>query len=160
MPTLYMTGVGDNGRSRVVECRPLSLDDGVGPVSVINHAVPRLDAPASDAHLLKSSTVPGASRWTIFAWRPGMHTDLHWTASIDFDTVLQGSVELILEEETVLLESGDCAHLPGTVHAWRSGPRGGLVAYSIVAAELPPEVAERPRLTPHDIIHYGPGEFP
>ena len=48
--------------------------------------------------------------------RPGFHR----TDSIDFIQILEGEIELELDEETLLLRAGDCAVQRGTWHAWRN----------------------------------------
>jgi quercetin dioxygenase-like cupin family protein len=47
--------------------------------------------------------------------RPGMHR----TDTIDWITVFQGELELILDDERVRLAPGDCVIQRGTWHAWR-----------------------------------------
>ncbi len=49
------------------------------------------------------------------AERKGMHT----TDSLDWISVFSGTVELILDDETVRLSAGDCVVQRGTSHAWR-----------------------------------------
>jgi uncharacterized cupin superfamily protein len=49
------------------------------------------------------------------ASRPGMHR----TDTIDWITILDGEIELILDDERVRLGPGDCVVQRGTWHAWR-----------------------------------------
>jgi quercetin dioxygenase-like cupin family protein len=99
-------------------------------------------------------TGPGGWFGNIFAWKPGMYTDLHRTVTVDFDVVLAGSVELLLEVGSATLGPGDCVLLPGTVHAWKAGPDGGLMAFTMVAGEATGGDVGRDRL-PHSTITHG-----
>ena len=85
MPTLYITGNGPDGRSRIVETR--ELDPANPPVVPFasTKALPDLVKCKTDAKLLVSHTPPGTYRTTIFPWRPGMYTDPHRTISVDVD---------------------------------------------------------------------------
>jgi mannose-6-phosphate isomerase-like protein (cupin superfamily) len=44
----------------------------------------------------------------------------HRTATVDYVYVLDGPVELVLDEGSVVLEPGDCVVQRGTNHAWRN----------------------------------------
>ena len=45
---------------------------------------------------------------------------MHITRTIDFDFVVSGRQQCILDEEVVELEAGDCIVLKGANHAWRN----------------------------------------
>ncbi|MBP2328682.1 quercetin dioxygenase-like cupin family protein [Kibdelosporangium banguiense] len=60
--------------------------------------------------------------WLYSTW--GAHTEsgFHQTKTLDLVFVVAGSIELLLEDESViLLEQGDTVVIPGLVHAWRTG---------------------------------------
>jgi mannose-6-phosphate isomerase-like protein (cupin superfamily) len=44
----------------------------------------------------------------------------HRTATVDYVVVLDGPVELVLDEGSVTVEPGDCVVQRGTNHAWRN----------------------------------------
>lgn len=44
----------------------------------------------------------------------------HTTNSIDYVLVLDGPVELLLDDGSVIVEPGDCVVQRGTNHAWRN----------------------------------------
>ena len=73
--------------------------------------------------------------------RPGFHH----TDSIDFIQLLEGEVELELDEQTLLLRAGDCAIQRGTWHAWRN--RGDLPCiFGAVMLRSDPGAAGRGRV--------------
>ncbi|MEI7547487.1 MAG: hypothetical protein WCK21_05445 [Actinomycetota bacterium] len=86
---------------------------------------------------------PGESRCFTVYFPPGAgvpanstrQPSMHWTRSTDFDSVLVGSISLILEAESVVLEVGDLAVIPGIKHDWRAGPLGCLMLVVAVGAE-------------------------
>jgi quercetin dioxygenase-like cupin family protein len=49
---------------------------------------------------------------------------MHHTDTVDFDTVLSGSVELTLGDGMHQLAAGDSVVMTGVDHAWRAGPEG------------------------------------
>jgi quercetin dioxygenase-like cupin family protein len=49
---------------------------------------------------------------------------MHYTDTVDFDVVLSGSVESILDDGAHLLTVGDSAVVTGVDHGWRAGPEG------------------------------------
>jgi len=55
----------------------------------------------------------------ILTWEPGYSYPMHRSDTIDFLFVISGEIELILEDGSTVLESGDCAVQRGTNHAWR-----------------------------------------
>jgi len=52
-------------------------------------------------------------------WEPGFSFPMHRSDTIDFVFVISGQLELILEDGSTVLESGDCVVQRGTNHAWR-----------------------------------------
>ncbi len=57
-------------------------------------------------------------------YAPGMGFSMHHTDTVDFDTVLSGSIELILDDGAHPLVAGDHVVVTGVDHAWRAGPDG------------------------------------
>jgi hypothetical protein len=56
-------------------------------------------------------------------YRPSSHPFMHRTLTLDYAIVLQGEIEMKLDEETLALRAGDVVVQQGTNHAWinRSG---------------------------------------
>ena len=44
----------------------------------------------------------------------------HRTPTIDYVVVLDGPVELVLDDDSVVVQPGDCVVQRGTNHAWRN----------------------------------------
>jgi hypothetical protein len=76
--------------------------------------------------------VTGAIRCNIVAFGPNLLTPMHADRVISVGVVTSGAVRLVLEEGAVWLEAGDTAVLPGTMHAWQTDARGGILAFSAV----------------------------
>ena len=53
---------------------------------------------------------------------------MHHTDTLDFDLILDGSVELILDDGTHLLRAGDCVVMTGVDHGWRASSDGCTTA--------------------------------
>ena len=66
----------------------------------------------------------GAMDWKVIDYAPGMEFSMHHTDTVDFDTVLSGSIELILNDGGHPLAAGDQVVVTGVDHAWRAGPDG------------------------------------
>lgn len=60
------------------------------------------------------------------AWGANVDSStMHATDTLDVNVIIQGSVELLLEEgRSVTLNKGDSVVLPGNEHGWRAGPEG------------------------------------
>jgi len=69
-------------------------------------------------------------------WEPGHSYPMHRTDTIDFLFVISGQIELILEQGSTVLESGDCLVQRGTNHAWRVvGDESCTFAVVLLSAE-------------------------
>ena len=62
---------------------------------------------------------------------------MHHTDTIDYDIVLAGSVELILDDGAHLLGPGDCVVITGVDHAWRAGPDGVILSVALIGSTRP-----------------------
>jgi quercetin dioxygenase-like cupin family protein len=76
----------------------------------------------------------GAARWRIFEFSPGLVYDMHRTATVDFDVVIDGSVTLGLDHQKVQLGPGDGALLRGDRHSWQAGPQGCRMLIALLGA--------------------------
>ncbi|KAJ5921628.1 hypothetical protein N7454_009102 [Penicillium verhagenii] len=64
---------------------------------------------------------PGGSVFRIVDFAPNSPGAVHRTQSLDYGIVLEGQIEMILEEgEPVLLQRGDHAIQRATMHGWRN----------------------------------------
>jgi hypothetical protein len=91
----------------------------------------------SSPHRRRSLDLPaGANRWTFVSYGPGVTASIHQTATVDYDMVLSGSVELLLDCGAVALACGDAVVLVGARHGWRTVDQPCTL--SIVMVGLPP----------------------
>jgi hypothetical protein len=137
---LAVIGLGDDGRSRVVEVRDLA--PGVdGPHQTLWHTElvpPELPVPrrGADEPVRAAAVSPTGSRWALVRLAPGQLVELHRTDTLDYDFVVFGEVALVLQDGEILLRAGDAVVIPGLLHSWRPGPDGVLM--SAVLLGLPP----------------------
>lgn len=140
---LLITGVDPSGRSCATRDEPVALhgDAGRGGLlySVLYSApsLPSIAAGGRVADLLDLVVPPGALRWTMIEYVPGAEFAMHHTDTVDFDVVLAGSVELILDDGAHPLAVGDSAVVTGVDHAWRAGPDGCRLAVMTIGAAPP-----------------------
>ncbi|MEJ1922176.1 hypothetical protein [Microbacterium sp. KHB019] len=135
MPTLYITGLSADGRSRIAERREIDPDGRWFEALRLADPVTAITSSSPEVALFAAPTVPGGLIVNIYPWRAGQRTPMHRTVTTDIDVVIQGSLTMHLEEESVELTVGDCAILPGVAHAWESGPEGAIAMYCLVAGE-------------------------
>lgn len=77
----------------------------------------------------------GATRWRFVEMGPHRTAPMHTTSTIDYDTLLSGSIVLTLEHGETVLKPGDVAIIPGVAHGWRTGDEGCTM--SIVMTGFP-----------------------
>jgi quercetin dioxygenase-like cupin family protein len=125
-----VTGLDDAGRSCIVRESTVEEIKSVLAAAVIFETD---QAPPPD-HLVTTSLRldivpgPGLARWTMVRFPPGDSHPLHHTDSVDFDTVLSGSIDLGLHSSVHTLEAGDCVVIDGVDHSWTAGPEGCTMA--------------------------------
>jgi quercetin dioxygenase-like cupin family protein len=76
---------------------------------------------------------PDGTRWRIVEMGPHRTAPMHSTGTVDYDVVLDGEIELLLEAGAVWLRKGDTAVLPGVVHGWKTYDIGCRMAVTQVA---------------------------
>ncbi|HTY32454.1 cupin domain-containing protein [Mycobacterium sp.] len=141
---LLVTGVDESGRSCAARDATVAMqgDAGLGGIlySVL-YAAPSLPSISSGggrfAKLLDLVVAPGALRWTAIDYAPGAEFSMHHTDTVDFDLVLAGSVDLILDDGTHRLAVGDSVVVTGVDHAWLAGPQGCRLSVLTIGASPP-----------------------
>ncbi|CAG8417508.1 unnamed protein product [Penicillium salamii] len=64
---------------------------------------------------------PGGTVCRIVDFAPNNHAVVHRTQSFDYGVVLEGEIEMILEDgESVIMKRGDVAAQRATMHGWRN----------------------------------------
>ncbi len=136
-----ITGVDADGRSCVVSQDELALDE-LAPgfamgIPFATTASPPPARPQGSAPLIDQGIAPGLARWMVVELGPGSETPMHHTDTLDLETVLSGSVELILDDGAHHLDQGDLVVLAGVDHAGRAGPDGCRLSAVLIGTPPP-----------------------
>jgi quercetin dioxygenase-like cupin family protein len=88
------------------------------------------------ARILGSAPPPKGTRFAVIDFPPGNHSRMHRTETVDYVIVLEGKIEMDMDNSTVKLKQGDVMVQRGTNHAWvnRSDKRA-RVAFVLVDGE-------------------------
>ena len=70
------------------------------------------------AYRLNSGTPPNGTRLMVMDLFPGCHGAMHRTDTLDYVIVLEGEVEMLMDDSSVVLHAGDILVQQGTIHAW------------------------------------------
>jgi quercetin dioxygenase-like cupin family protein len=124
-----VTGVNPSGKSVIASDGPAPVaarfgkaGEAIGcdlwmektiPVDLLDQRDPMAD------YSVQALPPPGGVIVRSFTWEPGFSYPMHRTDTIDFIFVISGRLELILEDSSTVLDSGDCVVQRGTNHAWR-----------------------------------------
>src|SRR4051812_38082994 len=74
--------------------------------------------------------VSGPVRASFVSFGPNLTSPMHHDVNIGVGVVVNGAVELILEDGSVRLEVGDMLLNPGVEHAWSTGDEGAVLAFT------------------------------
>ena len=135
---MIVTGVRD-GKSCVVEEKPIAHDgDDVSPVHLadlpFNALPPR---PPGKGEFVNIPVPPENARWYRTRFPAGQLRRVHHTDTIDCHTVIDGWIELLLDDGAHRLLPGDCAMVTGVDHGWQVGPDGCTVSMIIFGTPKP-----------------------
>jgi quercetin dioxygenase-like cupin family protein len=88
------------------------------------------------ARILGTAPPPKGTRFAVIDFPPGNAPHMHRTETIDYVIVLEGEIDMDMDQSTVHLKAGDVMVQRGTNHAWanRSGARA-RVAFVLIDAE-------------------------
>ena len=136
-----ITGVDADGKSCVVSQDELALNP-VAPgfamgIPYATTASPPPARPTGAAPLIDQYIDPGLVRWMVVELGPNAETPMHHTDTLDLQTVISGSVELVLDDGAHRLEQGDLVVLTGVDHAWRTGAQGCRLSAVLVGTPPP-----------------------
>ncbi len=67
---------------------------------------------------------PGGTIFRVMELQPDQELEMHTTRTIDYVVVIEGELNLVLEDSEVPLRPGDCLVQRGTSHAWRNTGAG------------------------------------
>ena len=88
------------------------------------------------ARVLGSAPPPNGSRFAVIDFPPGVVSAMHRTETVDYVIVIEGEIDMDMDDSTVKLKQGDLMVQRGTNHAWvnRSDKRS-RVAFVLIDAE-------------------------
>jgi hypothetical protein len=135
---VLITGVDDLGRSCVIEETTPSVhafESGgitVAPAAA-TESCPPPPRPPGRGILVGVASTPGNARWSFVDFPPETTTALHHTDSLDFDVILEGSVDLILDDGPHRLDSNDGAVIKGVDHGWQTHEEGCRMSVVVIA---------------------------
>jgi quercetin dioxygenase-like cupin family protein len=88
------------------------------------------------ARVMGTAPPPNGTRFAIIDFPPGNQPHLHRTETVDYVIVLEGEIEMDMDDSTVKMKAGDVMVQRGTNHAWanRSNARA-RVAFVLIDAE-------------------------
>ena len=136
-----ITGVDSDGRSCVISENELTLDQ-LAPgfamgIPFATEASPPPSRATGTAPLIDQGIAPGLVRWMFVDLGPDSETPMHHTDTLDLQTVLSGTVDLVLDDGAHRLEEGDLVVLAGVDHAWRGGPDGCRLSAVLIGTPPP-----------------------
>ena len=88
------------------------------------------------ARILGTAPPAGGTRFAVIDFPPGNKPHMHRTETIDYVIVLQGEVEMDMDDSSVTLRAGDIMIQRGTNHAWANRSSApARVAFVLIDAE-------------------------
>jgi quercetin dioxygenase-like cupin family protein len=119
---IVVTGVDDQGRSCVVEERTPDDAPSAAGITVTLAAetasCPPPPRPPGRGELVPIVRGPGIARWSFVEFPPHATAPMHHTDSVDFDVILEGSVDVVLDDGAHRLATGDAVVMNGVDHGW------------------------------------------
>lgn len=135
MSKLIVTGFNDEGKSTVVRVEDVVEEALFSLLWKLDTLPPTIERPAADG-LYDMGISQGEALWMQVRHEAGTTTRMHRTDAISFSTLISGSIDVLLDTESVVLSPGDCIVLAGVMHGWRVGESGAVM--SAVAIGLGP----------------------
>jgi quercetin dioxygenase-like cupin family protein len=87
------------------------------------------------ARILGTAPPANGTRFAVIDFPPGNAPRMHRTESIDYVIVLEGEIEMDMDDSTVKMKAGDVMVQRGTNHAWANrGDRRARVAFVLIDA--------------------------
>ena len=94
------------------------------------------------ARIVGTPPPANGTRFCVIDFPPGNHPHMHRTETVDYVIVIEGEIEMDMDDSTVTLKAGDIMIQRGTNHAWANrGKTRARVAFVLVDAE-PPDIGK------------------
>ena len=144
----FVTGHDERGIAKVIKQGPATNAKypSSGTVSTLIWSTDRTPADISmgediedlGARILGTAPPANGTRFAIIDFPPGNEARMHRTETIDYVIVLEGEIEMDMDQSTVKMKAGDVMVQRGTNHAWanRSGKRARVAFVLIDAVAL------------------------
>jgi quercetin dioxygenase-like cupin family protein len=88
------------------------------------------------ARILGTAPPPKGTRFAVIDIPPGNQPHMHRTETIDYVLVMEGEIEMDMDQSTVKLKAGDILIQRGTNHAWANrSDKPARVAFVLIDAE-------------------------
>jgi quercetin dioxygenase-like cupin family protein len=88
------------------------------------------------ARILGTAPPTKGTRFAVIDFPPGNHPHMHRTETIDYVIVIEGEIDMDMDQSTVKLKAGDILIQRGTNHAWANrSSKPARVAFVLVDAE-------------------------
>jgi naringenin degradation protein FdeH len=88
------------------------------------------------ARIVGTPPPPNGTRFCVIDFPPGNPAHMHRTETIDYVIVMDGEIEMDMDDSTVRLKQGDILVQRGTNHAWANrSNKNARVAFVLVDAE-------------------------
>jgi quercetin dioxygenase-like cupin family protein len=124
-----IAGVDDHGRSCVVNEVPVKDSDiNAGGRSTRTDVYELRETPPpvlpAKGRYHETGIAPGHVEYLVLQMPAGMETPLHYDDTINFYTVVAGSLDVLLDDGPHRLDTGDNLVVPGVDHGWTVGQSG------------------------------------
>lgn len=124
-----IAGTDDTGRSCIVGEVPIPSRNGAtGPsfrtdVFALRETPPPARPPGKGGYH-ETNLKPGHADICVLQMPAGIEHPMHHTDTLNFHTIVEGYLDLLLDDGPHRLEPGDSLVLPGVDHGWLAGPAG------------------------------------
>lgn len=129
---VLVTGVDAAGNSCVLRDQEPGFEEVAPGLAVFGifatRESPPPQSPPGRGELVDLGVLPGMSSWSLWRFEPNGEYPMHHTDTLDFDIVLEGSVDLLLDDGPHRLGPGDCVVVTGVDHSWRAGDEGCVIS--------------------------------
>jgi quercetin dioxygenase-like cupin family protein len=88
------------------------------------------------ARILGTPPPPNGTRFCVITFPPGNPGRMHRTETIDYVIVMEGEIDMDMDDSTVKLKAGDILVQRGTNHSWvNRSDKGARAAFVLVDAK-------------------------
>ena len=99
------------------------------------------DASADESQRKVATTLDNGTVCRVVEFSPGVQRRMHRTDSIDYAVIMNGEIDMELDDSTVHLKAGDVLVQRGTIHNWvNRGTQPCTICFILIAAK-PVEVS-------------------